>query len=112
MRMRTKTIQARAIYAASVFRKQGISQAQIAEFVGASQGQVSRLLGGKISRASRLFEEICLLAERLEGGVSRELVIANDELLSALAETWDGTVEHSKALAIVIRSLAALKLVR
>lgn len=112
MRMRTKNIQARAIYAASVFRKQGISQAQIADLVGASQGQVSRLLGGKISRASRLFEEICLFAERLEGGVSREMVIANDELLTALAETWDGTVEHSKALAIVIRSLAALKLVR
>lgn len=41
------------MYAASVFRKQGISQAQVAELVGASQGQVSRLLGGKISRASR-----------------------------------------------------------
>lgn len=110
--MGTKNIQARAIYAASVFRKHGISQAQIAELVGASQGQVSRLLGGKISRASRLFEDICLLAERLEGGVSKELVSANDELLSALAETWDGTAEHSKALATVIRSLAALKLVR
>lgn len=31
------------MYAASVFRKQGISQAQIAELVGASQGQVSRI---------------------------------------------------------------------
>lgn len=30
------------MYAASVFRKQGISQAQIAELVGASQGQVDR----------------------------------------------------------------------
>ena len=110
--MRTKNIQARAMYAASVFRKQGISQAQIGERVGASQVQVSRLLGGKISRATRLFEEICLFAERLEGGVSRELVIANDELLSALADTWDGTAEHSKALATVIRSLAALKLIR
>lgn len=110
--MRTKNIQARAMYAASVFRKQGIFQAQIGELVGASQGQVSRLLGGKISRATRLFEKICLFAERLEGGVSRELVIANDELLSALADTWDGMVEHSKALATVIRSLAALKLIR
>ena len=110
--MRTKNIQARAMYAAAVFRKQGISQAQIAELVGASQGQVSRLLGGKITRGTRLFEDICLFAERLEGGVSRELVIANDELLSALVATWDGTAEHSKALATVIRSLAALKLVR
>lgn len=110
--MRINSLQARAMSAAAVFRKHGLSQAQIAELVGASQGQVSRLLGGKISRATRLFVEICLFAERLEGGVTRELVIANDELLTALAETWDGTAEHSKALATVIRSLAALKLVR
>ena len=89
------------MYAASVFRKQGISQAQIGELVGVSQGQVSRLLGGKISRATRLFEEICLFAERLEGGVSRELVIANDELLSALADTWDGTAESDASGRIV-----------
>ena len=80
--------------------------------LGKSDAKESRLLGGKISRATRMFEEICLFAERLEGGVSRELVIANDELLSALADTWDGTAEHSKSLATVIRSLAALKLVR
>lgn len=100
------------MHAASICRKHGVSQAQIADFVGASQGQVSRLLGGKIRRVSRLFEEICLFAERLEGGVSRELVIANDDLISALTETWDGTAEHAKALATVIRSLAVLKLVR
>jgi len=55
--------------AASIFREHGISQAEIAEFLGASQGQVSRLLGGKVRRVSRLFEEVCLFAERLAGGV-------------------------------------------
>lgn len=95
--------------AASIFREHGISQAEIAEFLGASQGQVSRLLGGKVRRGSRLFEEVCLFAERLAGGVSKEMVIANDDLISALAETWDGTAGHAKALATIIRSLAVLK---
>lgn len=95
--------------AASIFREHGISQSEIAEFLGASQGQVSRLLGGKVRRGSRLFEEVCLFAERLDGGVSKEMVIANDDLISALAETWDGTAGHAKALATIIRSLAVLK---
>lgn len=95
--------------AASIFREHGISQAEIAEFLGASQGQVSRLLGGKVRRGSRLFEEVCLFAERLDGGVSKEMVIANGDLISALAETWDGTAGHAKALATIIRSLAVLK---
>lgn len=109
--MKTKNLEARAMHAASIFRKHGVAQAQIAEYVGASQGQVSRLLSGKLRRVSRLFEEICLFAERLEGGVSRELVIANDDLISALAETWDGSARHAKALATVIRSLAVLRVV-
>lgn len=83
--------------AASMFREHGISQAEIAEFLGASQGQVSRLLGGKVRRVSQLFEEVCLFAKRLAGGVSKEIVIANDDLISALAETWDGTAGHAKA---------------
>lgn len=101
-------IHARALRAAGIYKRHGISQAQVAAFVGASQGQVSRLLGGKVQRISKLFEEICLYAERLEGGVSVEMVQSNDDLLRALAETWDGTAEHAKALANVIRSLSGL----
>lgn len=94
--------------AAGIYKRHGISQAKIASFVGASQGQVSRLLSGKVQRVSKLFEEICLCAERLEGGVSIEMVQSNDDLLRALAETWDGTAEHAKALANVIRSLSGI----
>ena len=102
-------IEEKAMQAAAVFRRLGVSQAQVAEMVGASQGQVSRLLNGKNRRPSRLFKEVCLLAARLEGGVSKTMVIENEELVSALAETWDGTAAHAKALAVVIRSLAAFK---
>ncbi len=107
--MVTKKLEEKAIYATAVFRKLGVSQAQVAELVGASQGQVSRLLNGKIARSSRLFKEVCLLAARLEGGVTKAMVIENEELVSALAETWDGTPTHAKALAAVIRSLVVLK---
>lgn len=89
--MKSANLQARAIRAAAIFQRQTISQGEIAAFVGASQAQISRLLGGKIRRASRLFEEVCLYAERLEGGVSEDMVRTNDNLVRALAETWDGS---------------------
>lgn len=104
-----KDLEAKAIHAAAVFRKHGVSQGEVADMLGASQPQISRLLGGKLRRRSRLFDEICLLAVRLDGGVSREMVIANDHLMAALTETWDGSPDHAKVLASIIRSLAALR---
>jgi transcriptional regulator with XRE-family HTH domain len=82
-----KNLEARAMNAASIFRKHGISQVEINEFLGASQGQISRLLAGKVRRGSRLFDEVCLFAERLARGVCKELVVSNDDLISALADT-------------------------
>lgn len=92
-----------------IFHRKGVSQANIAAYLGASQGQVSRLLAGKLRRTSRLFDELCLYAQKLEGGVSAEMVRANDELVGALATAWDGSAEHAKALAMVIRSLSILR---
>lgn len=94
--------------AADICRDRNITQAQIATALGASQPQVSRILQGKALRHSRLQEEVCLYIERLAGGVTCEAVRANDEMISALADTWDGSAAHAKALAVVIRSLAAL----
>lgn len=99
---------ARILRAAHTCRHLGITQSQIAEALGASQGQVSRILGGKIRRASRLLEEVCLFVERVDQGVTAEAVKANDELINALRETWNGSSAHAKALAAVIRSTKAL----
>lgn len=104
-------LKARALRAAEIYRRHGITQGDVAVFVGASQPQVSRLLSGNPMRASRLFEEICLYAERLDGGVTTDAVRANEDLMGALAETWNGTAAHAKALAAVIRSLAVLRLI-
>jgi len=98
----------RALSAADACRSLGVTQSQIAEALGASQGQVSRILGGKVRRASRLHEEVCLFVERLGQGVTAEAVKANDDLISALRETWNGSSAHAKALAAVIRSTKAL----
>lgn len=106
--MKSPDIQARALRAANFCRDRKITQAQIASALGASQPQVSRILQGKGLRHSRLHEEVCLYIERLAGGVTPEAVRENDELIDALADTWDGSAAHARALATVIRSLAVL----
>ena len=102
-------LKARIFRAAAILRQHKISQAELADIVGASQPQVSRILNAKGLRATRLCEEICLYAERLAGGVSADAVRNNDELVEALRDVWDGSDAHAKALAVVIRSLTALR---
>lgn len=86
----------------------GITQAQIAAYLEASQSQVSRILKGQGLKASRLAEEVCLYVEKFEGGVTADSVRTNDDLVNALAVTWDGSAAHARALSAVIRSLSAL----
>lgn len=105
-------LKARVLRAATIFSEHRITQAEVAAVVGASQPQVSRILKGQGLRATKLIEEICFYAERLEGGVTPDAVRGNDHLIEALAEAWDGSAEHAKALATVIRSLALLRPVR
>ena len=100
---------ARALRAATIFRERGISQSEVAEVVGASQPQISRILKGDGIRATKLAEEVCLYAEKLQGGVTADAVCSNQELISALADTWDGSARHAKALSVVIRSLRMLR---
>jgi diguanylate cyclase len=70
LKLNNLDLKARSLRVAEIYRRHDISQADVAKFVGASQPQVSRLLAGNITRPLRLFEEICLYAERLEGGVT------------------------------------------
>jgi transcriptional regulator with XRE-family HTH domain len=101
---------ARALKAGELCREQGITQAQIAEAVGASQSQVSRILSGRGIRQSRLMEEVCLYVERFSVGVTADAVRENAELVEALQAAWDGSASHAKALSMVIRSLAVLRI--
>lgn len=107
--MTSETLQAQALRAAQVFKKLAIRQEVVAAAVGASQSQVSRVLAGRLARSSKLFRSICVYADSIGQGVSLDAVRANSELVEALAVTWDGSAEHSQALAAVIRSLAVLR---
>lgn len=101
-------IKARAERARHICKARGITQTQIADDLGASQSQVSRIFKGEGLQTSRLAEEVCLYVERYAGGVTADAVRNNDELVNALAATWDGSATHARALSAVIRSLSAL----
>lgn len=102
------SLEARVLAARELCRARGITQDQVAEAVGASQSQVSRILAGRGLRQSRLLEEVCLYVEGFGAGVTTDLVRSNEELMGALSSIWDGSATHARALATVIRSLAAL----
>lgn len=89
-------------------RRLGITQNDLSEALGVSQSQVSRVLSGKSSKRSKLLDRICSYAFQPSSLVPLEAVRRSDELIEALAATWDGTPEHARALASVIRSLGAL----
>lgn len=100
-------LRAEALLAASRAREIGLTQAEIADALNASQSQVSRVLAGNAKRRSRLFDEVCKYVFSVRERASASTPPA--ELTEALAAIWDGTPEHAKALALVIRSLGALR---
>jgi predicted transcriptional regulator len=101
-------LKARTERARHVCKSRGITQFQIANDLGASQSQVSRILKGQGLKATRLAEEVCLYVEKHAGGVTADSVRSNEDLVSALAMTWDGSATHARALSAVIRSLSVL----
>lgn len=83
-------LRAEAVVIAKQARAAGITQADLAMATGASQPQISRILRGQLSRRSRLFEEISVYVRSASPGVSPSAVRRNEELINALAVTWDG----------------------
>jgi transcriptional regulator with XRE-family HTH domain len=94
--------------AKSRIRVLGISQNFLAEQLGVSQSQVSRVLSGRTSASSRLAKDVCNYAINSVDHVEKSSIAANEDLMNALVETWDGTPAHARALAVVIRSLGVL----
>jgi transcriptional regulator with XRE-family HTH domain len=90
-------------------RDLGLTQMQISLESGISQGQISRLLSGANSGSSKMYRRLCKYVIKKRGGISEERVRANEELMQALAATWDGTREHAAALSKVILSLRQLR---
>lgn len=90
-------------------RRAGLNQEEIALELGISQSQVSRVLAGKYKRDSKVVADIRSLLSLRNRVMSPESVLQHPELIEALTAVWDGSVEHGKALAGVIRSLGALR---
>lgn len=97
-----------ALSLASHFASAGVTQNALAIAINASQSQVSRILSGRIVRRTKLLERLCIYASSRLKFHRRRDVRRNAELMSALADVWDGSDEHAHALAHVIRSLAQL----
>lgn len=91
-------------------RRTGLNQDEIARELGISQSQVSRVLAGRTKRDSKVAADIRSLLALRSRAMSPELVLDHPELIEALTAVWDGSIEHGKAIAGVIRSLGALRL--
>ena len=109
MHMPTSAPDAAIALAALRIKKFCITQKEISKAIGASQSQISRILSGRTSASSKLALDLCTYVSLAVGGVSREAVAGNDELMDALKDVWDGTPAHARALATVIRSLGLFK---
>jgi len=88
-------------------RAAGITQTELAAALDVSQAQISRILGGHVVRRSKLLDELSVYVRVLSRSVSADMVRNRPSLVDALAETWDGSVAHERALVAVIRSLGA-----
>lgn len=86
----------------------GISQQWLSKKLKTSQSQVSRVLSGRTSASSKLARDLCFYVNQSVHFLDKSSIAANDDLMNALAETWDGTPAHARALAVVIRSLGML----
>lgn len=109
MHMSTHTSESAVALAALRIKQFGITQESISQSIGASQSQISRILSGRTSPSSKLAIDLCTYVSQAVGGVSREAVAGNDELMNALKDVWDGTPAHARALATVIRSLGLFR---
>ena len=86
----------------------GLTQVAISEALLIEQSQVSRVFSGKIRRSTPVFEKICKYVENAGSNPTPQDIAENHDLVQALREVWDGSSEHARALAAVIRSLGVL----
>lgn len=82
-------------------------QKDIARKAGVHQSTISRIKAGeKRVRYSKGLRKLCKYARipiEIEIPASPPDPTGNEELMRALAEVWDGSIAHAKALARLIR---------
>lgn len=87
-------------------RENGLRQETIATEAGVSQATVSRVLQRCPARHGGAFRKLCIYADSLAPMNDRitPSTVHDEELLAALGEVWNGTPEHARALAAMIRA--------
>lgn len=92
----------------AVAKERGITQSEIALAIGVNQSQVSRMLASDVLPATKTAHRLCGFVLRSSDKPTTDEVLANAELITAMAFAWDGSPHHASALAAVIRSLRVL----
>jgi hypothetical protein len=93
-----------------VLGAKGASQVSIAKDSGVSQATISRVLERCPRRNSKAFARLCKYALLEEpSGMGAADPATSPLLMEALRDTWDGTPEHAKALADILRAVNAAR---
>jgi transcriptional regulator with XRE-family HTH domain len=87
----------------ALLRREGMTQAELAEKARVSQPTVSRAKRRVPRRNSESYSRLCSYIRE----VSREISLPRT-VCDALAEIWDGSPEHAEALAGLIRAAGGL----
>ena len=82
----------------------GEGQAMLALKCGVSQPTISKLRVGPPDRVGGAFQRLFVYATNARTSVSTPDPCTNDMLVAALREVWNGTDEHARALAAIIRA--------
>lgn len=92
-----------------VLGARGTSQMSIAKGSGVSQATISRVLERCPKRNSKAFTKLCKYALPEPSSMDSADPATSPLLMDALRETWDGTPEHAKALADILRAVNAAR---
>jgi transcriptional regulator with XRE-family HTH domain len=79
-----------------------ITQPQVAAATGVHQSQISRILRGEARRSSPNVQRLRRYAESLVVELPSQESWTHPALRSAIAQVWDGSDHHARAIARVI----------
>jgi hypothetical protein len=92
-------------HAKATLLERRITQDAISADTGVPQSTVSRFLARCPRRASRAFNTLCNYALRKKSVEAKPDPGTSDELMSAMRNIWNGTEEHARALADILRAV-------
>lgn len=106
MRQVNEDIKQRWLELQARLKERGLRQETVAAEADVSQATVSRVLQRCPTRHGGAFRKLCIYADSLPpmNGRIAAPPVRDAELLAALGEVWDGTPEHARALAAMIRA--------